>query len=96
MSKLSFQNLRHAYAPDPRSPADYALAETNMEFADGGAYALLGPSGCGKTTLLNILSGLVTPSEGRVLPVSGRLRAHERAREHCIPASQSRREGTGA
>lgn len=67
MAKLSFQNLRHAYAPNPQSPADYALAETNMEFADGGAYALLGPSGCGKTTLLNILSGLVTPSEGRVL-----------------------------
>jgi glycerol transport system ATP-binding protein len=34
---------------------------------DGEAYALLGPSGCGKTTLLNIISGLVTPSEGRVL-----------------------------
>ncbi len=34
---------------------------------DGGAYALLGPSGCGKTTLLNIISGLLRPSEGRVL-----------------------------
>jgi glycerol transport system ATP-binding protein len=28
---------------------------------------LLGPSGCGKTTLLNIISGLIHPSEGRVL-----------------------------
>jgi glycerol transport system ATP-binding protein len=28
---------------------------------------LTGPSGCGKTTLLNIISGLVRPSEGRVL-----------------------------
>jgi len=27
---------------------------------------LLGPSGCGKTTLLNIVSGLLTPSKGRV------------------------------
>ncbi|AGY92701.1 hypothetical protein SPICUR_08900 [Spiribacter curvatus] len=34
---------------------------------DGGAYALLGPSGCGKTTLLNIISGLVEPSEGKVM-----------------------------
>ncbi len=34
---------------------------------DGGAYALLGSSGCGKTTLLNIISGLVHPSQGRVL-----------------------------
>ncbi|MCB1871112.1 MAG: ABC transporter ATP-binding protein, partial [Gammaproteobacteria bacterium] len=31
------------------------------------AYALLGPSGCGKTTLLNVISGLLHPSEGRVL-----------------------------
>ena len=37
-----------------------------MTFEDGGAYALLGPSGCGKTTLLNIVSGLVTPSQGTV------------------------------
>ena len=38
-----------------------------MVWEDGGAYALLGPSGCGKTTLLNIVSGLLRPSEGRVL-----------------------------
>jgi glycerol transport system ATP-binding protein len=38
-----------------------------MQWDDGGAYALLGPSGCGKTTLLNIISGLVRPSQGRVL-----------------------------
>src|SRR4029434_10816583 len=37
-----------------------------MSFADGGAYALLGPSGCGKTTMLNIVSGLITPSHGSV------------------------------
>ena len=43
---------------------DYALLPLKMCFEDGGAYALLGPSGCGKTTLLNIVSGLVTPSQG--------------------------------
>ena len=42
-------------------------APVNMTWEDGGAYALLGPSGCGKTTLLNIISGLITPSQGRVL-----------------------------
>jgi glycerol transport system ATP-binding protein len=31
------------------------------------AYALLGPSGCGKTTLLNIVSGLLQPTAGKVL-----------------------------
>ena len=36
-----------------------------LEWADGSANALLGPSGCGKTTLLNIISGLLRPTEGR-------------------------------
>ncbi len=39
----------------------------NHVWEDGGAYALLGPSGCGKTTLLNVISGLIAPSHGRVL-----------------------------
>jgi glycerol transport system ATP-binding protein len=33
----------------------------------GEFVAIVGPSGCGKTTLLNIISGLLRPSEGRVL-----------------------------
>ena len=59
-------DLAHAYKADPRSDADYALLPLKMRFDDGGAYALLGPSGCGKTTLLNIVSGLVKPSQGKV------------------------------
>jgi glycerol transport system ATP-binding protein len=59
-------DLAHAYRPKPQRDEDYALLPLTMSFADGGAYALLGPSGCGKTTLLNIVSGLVTPSQGTV------------------------------
>jgi len=60
-------DLAHAYRPHPQQDSDYALLPLQLEFADGGAYALLGPSGCGKTTLLNIMSGLLTPSHGQVL-----------------------------
>ena len=60
-------DLAHAYKPNPQQDSDYALLPLNMTFEDGGAYALLGPSGCGKTTLLNIMSGLLAPSQGRVL-----------------------------
>ncbi|HEU4458460.1 MAG TPA: ABC transporter ATP-binding protein [Methylibium sp.] len=59
-------DLAHAYRPHPKADGDYALLPLKMTFEDGGAYALLGPSGCGKTTLLNIVSGLVTPSQGSV------------------------------
>ena len=59
-------NLAHSYKPRPQQDSDYALLPLDMVFDDGGAYALLGPSGCGKTTMLNIMSGLLVPSQGQV------------------------------
>jgi glycerol transport system ATP-binding protein len=65
MARISL-DLAHAYRPNPQRDEDYALLPLKMDFEDGGAYALLGPSGCGKTTLLNVVSGLVAPSQGTV------------------------------
>ena len=48
------------------SDEDWALKEINLDWEDGGAYALLGSSGCGKTTMLNLISGLLTPTEGSI------------------------------
>ncbi|MBZ9788740.1 ABC transporter ATP-binding protein [Rhizobium sp. 3T7] len=67
MARITLDHIRHAYGPNPKSDTDYALREVDHEWRDGGAYALLGPSGCGKTTLLNIISGLLQPSHGRIL-----------------------------
>ena len=67
MARITLSNLAHSYVPNPKSEADFALKEIDHVWDDGGAYALLGASGCGKTTLLNIISGLVHPSQGRVL-----------------------------
>jgi len=67
MAKITLSELRHSYLSSPSTDADYALQRVHLDWTDGGAYALLGPSGCGKTTLLNIISGLLKPSEGRVL-----------------------------
>ena len=67
MARITLNNIRHSYLPNPKSDDDYALQRVDLDWDDGGAYALLGPSGCGKTTLLNIISGLLTPSEGQLL-----------------------------
>lgn len=67
MARITLQSLAHSYKPNPVQPSDYAVREATHVWEDGGAYALLGPSGCGKTTLLNVMSGLVIPSKGRVL-----------------------------
>jgi ABC-type sugar transport system ATPase subunit len=67
MTRITLDGIAHAYGGKPRSEQDYALKPLHHVWEQGMAYALLGPSGCGKTTLLNIISGLVIPSEGRLL-----------------------------
>lgn len=67
MARITLQDLRHSYYADPRKDEDWALKKLSLDWDDGGAYALLGPSGCGKTTLLNVISGLLKPTEGRIL-----------------------------
>jgi len=44
-----------------------AVDNVTLDIREGEFFALLGPSGCGKTTLLRMLAGFETPSEGRVL-----------------------------
>jgi glycerol transport system ATP-binding protein len=66
VARIELKALSHSYHRRPSEPADFALQPLELEWKDGGAYALLGPSGCGKTTLLNIISGLIRPTRGKV------------------------------
>ncbi len=66
MAEIRLDSIRHSYAPSPTREEDWALKRMSLEIADGAAYALLGPSGCGKTTLLNLISGLLKPTEGAI------------------------------
>ncbi len=66
MARIGLKNLRHSYRDQPGADSDWALQRLDLEWTDGSANALLGPSGCGKTTLLNIISGLLRPTEGAV------------------------------
>jgi spermidine/putrescine ABC transporter ATP-binding subunit len=43
-----------------------AVDNVSIDIAQNEFFALLGPSGCGKTTLLRMISGLDTPSEGQI------------------------------
>ena len=67
MAKVTLKNLSHSYLSNPQNDSDFVITDVNIDWKDGGAYALLGPSGCGKTTLLNIISGLLVPTKGQIL-----------------------------
>lgn len=77
VARIELKDIAHRYDAD----APYALAPLSVTWEHGRRYAVLGPSGCGKTTMLNIMSGIIAPSEGEVLfdgaPVTG-LRTAER------------------
>lgn len=62
MSILKLKNVSYAYEKDRA-----VLSNINAELEMGKLYAVLGPSGSGKTTILSLLGGLDTPTEGEVL-----------------------------
>jgi len=43
-----------------------AVNNVSLHILDKEYFSLLGPSGCGKTTLLRLIAGLISPSEGEI------------------------------
>ena len=67
---LLLESIRKSYR-EPGGRRIPVLGIERFEMKQGEQVALLGSSGGGKTTLLNIISGILTPDSGRVL-VDGR------------------------
>lgn len=79
MASIDLVGISHRY----EGAKTWALENLEVGFADGAAHALLGPSGCGKTTILNLVSGLITPTKGAIL-LSDREVTSIQARERGI------------
>ncbi len=58
---IALQSVSHRFG------AFEALTNIDLQIQAGRFAVLLGPSGCGKTTLLSILGGFITPTQGRVV-----------------------------
>jgi NitT/TauT family transport system ATP-binding protein len=67
VATLTIENLTKVFPP-PRKGAEPVTAVGGLSFELSGHtfVSLVGPSGCGKSTLLNILSGVETPTSGRL------------------------------
>jgi multiple sugar transport system ATP-binding protein len=66
MAGITFERVSKVYPDGTR-----AVEAVDLEVADGGFMVLVGPSGCGKTTLLRMVAGLETISDG-LIRVGGR------------------------
>ncbi len=66
--KVTLENLTKTFpSRNKKQPqAVVAVNDFSLEIADGQLIALLGPSGCGKSTTLNLLSGLLKPTSGKI------------------------------
>ena len=77
MALLELENVSVSFASRNGQPPLLALHNMNLAVEKGQLVALVGPSGCGKTTVLNLLAGQITPTEGQVrldgAPVKGLL-----------------------
>lgn len=58
------ENVTHVYVSE--RGASLAVEDISLQVKSGEFISLVGPSGCGKTTLLSIIAGLVTPTQGSV------------------------------
>ena len=66
--KVVLQNLTKQFPSRNKKSNDVvtAVSDFNFEIPDGKLIGLLGPSGCGKSTALNLISGLIAPTRGRI------------------------------
>ncbi len=65
MSIIETKNLNKIY--NETVVPVHAVNNVNLNFEKGEFTAIIGPSGCGKTTLLNLMGGLDTPTNGSVI-----------------------------
>ncbi len=71
-----------------------AVQDINFKLDAGARHALIGPNGAGKTTFINLLTGVLPPSQGRVLLARARHHRHEPRPSASSSASRARSRST--
>lgn len=64
---VKVENLSHRYS------VQWAIRDINFEISRNGIYGLLGSNGAGKSTTMNIMCGVLKPTQGSVYIKGDRL-----------------------
>lgn len=67
---VEFQNVSYRYPGSKK----YALTNVSLKITEGEHLAMVGENGAGKSTMLQLLSGLIQPTKGKILVNGVRLK----------------------
>ncbi len=75
MAQILIDGVSKAYLTEGARGEFSALDKTSLSIATSESVSIVGPSGCGKTTLINLIAGFISPSQGSIRvggqPVTG-------------------------
>ena len=67
MSKLELKNVSKVFEKIEEDEKTHALKNIDLSIDNNEFVSIVGTSGCGKSTMLRLISGLIRPSQGKIL-----------------------------
>ena len=69
LENINIKNLSFKYS----NSKDLILDDINLKLEKNKIYCLVGPTGCGKSTLMDIILGLLSPTQGEII-INGKIK----------------------
>ena len=83
--ELRLKNIKKKYGDTS------ALDKVNLQLTEG-VYGILGQNGAGKTTIMNIIAGVLKPTEGEVLLDNVNIQKMKKSIKVCLDICRNNRE----
>lgn len=85
---INFENVSFSYSDNVKLDANFVLKDINLKIKKGSKIGIIGDSGSGKSTLLDLVMGLISPQNGKIL-IDGKkiqdVKTNWQKRIGCVP-----------